>query len=246
MLSSFIFAQVLALAIPASSHDTPYKVLFKVSNIENGKDASFAIQVRPEWAPKAAKHFGALLDKGFFDGQRFWKVSSGFAAQFGARANLSAELCDSEVQEDVRKVQNTRGKLSFLPEAGGSSEIVINIKDNSIMDSKGVIPFAEVTEGLSTIDRIYSGYGTGSKAPSPDKMRQEGNAYLQIKFPKLTYIQVAERVQPESKPEASAFQSSYPVPSTALVAMGVAMCLVLPSGWIISLMRGSSVPAQVL
>jgi len=244
--SAVTFLMTLAMSIPVDAHDAPYKVTFSVSNIENGKDSTFAIQVHPEWAPIAAKHFGNLLDQGLFDGERFWKVSSGFMAQFGTRGKLPAELCNNDAMEVLKKVPNSRGKLAFVPDADGKSEILINVKDNNIMDSKGFVPFAEVIGGMAIIDRIYAGYGTGSRAPSYDKMREEGNSYLQKNFPKLSYIKTAQRTQAEPKPAASALQGFNPVSPTCLVSIGVLLCLVLPGFWMISLMQEKSVPAQVL
>lgn len=245
MLPAILLLQILAVSVPAHAHDAPYMVSFSVANIENGKDSQFFVEVHPEWAPNAAKRFGALLDQGFFDEERFWKVSSGSMAQFGARADLPAEMCNTDDTQDVKQVPNSRGKLAFVPDADDKPQLLINIKDNNMMDARGFVPFAEVSGSMGIIDRIYSAYGTGSRAPSAEKMRQEGNAYLQKNFPKLSYIKSARRIQPKPKAATPAFHFTTPVPPACL-GISVLLCLVLPGCWIISLTRDKSVSSQVL
>lgn len=59
------------------------------------------------------------------------------------------------------------------------------------MDTQGFAPFAEVVEGMDIVDKLYNGYGEGApsgKGPSQALCQSQGNAYLQDKFPKLSFI----------------------------------------------------------
>lgn len=71
-------------------------------------------------------------------------------------------------------------------------------KDNSELDAKGSTPFAEVVEGMDVVDKLFSGYGEtleespSSGGPSAKAIESRGNKYLQIEFPKLSYIQAVQ------------------------------------------------------
>ena len=69
-----------------------------------------------------------------------------------------------------------------------TTQVFINLKSNQSLDSQGFAPFAEVTDGMDVVDKLYSGYG---EAPDQEAITKRGNAYLQGKFPKLDYIQKA-------------------------------------------------------
>jgi peptidyl-prolyl cis-trans isomerase A (cyclophilin A) len=45
---------------------------------------------------------------------------------------------------------------------------------------------------MNVVDKIYSGYG---EKPDQNRMRTEGNAYLQKEFPRLDYIKSATLVK---------------------------------------------------
>merc|ERR550532_1151633 len=101
----------------------------------------------------------------------------------------------------------------------------------SMQMEQGFIPFAEVVSGMFSVDRMYAGYGTGSRAPSYAKILSEGNAYLQKSFPKLAYIKNAERIhEPDSMP--APLQSSNPFPLTVIFPISILLAIIVPGGWI--------------
>ena len=48
-----------------------------------GGDESFKVEVTPEWAPFGAARFRELVETGFYDECRVFRVIKGFMAQFG-------------------------------------------------------------------------------------------------------------------------------------------------------------------
>merc|ERR550532_288476 len=100
----------------------------------------------------------------------------------------------------------------------------------SMQMEQGFIPFAEVVSGMFSVDRMYSGYGTGSRAPSYARILSEGNAYLQKTFPKLAYIKNAERMhEPPSMP--APLQSSNPFPLTGVFPVSILLVIIIPGAW---------------
>jgi len=69
-----------------------------------------------------------------------------------------------------------------------TTQIFFNTVNNSRLDSQKFSPFGEVISGMETIDRIYAGY---RETPSQGSIQLEGNAYLNKKFPLMSYIKHA-------------------------------------------------------
>jgi len=131
----------------------------------------------------------------FFDNVRFFRVIDGFMAQFGISGDpaVAATWREKKIRDDDTLTQNKRGRLTFATAGKDTrtTQIFINFRDNLFLDSQGFAPFAEVVEGMDTVEKLYKGYGEG--APSgkgPDQMlcQTKGNAYLKDKFPKLSFI----------------------------------------------------------
>jgi homoserine O-acetyltransferase len=73
-----------------------------------------------------------------------------------------------------------------------TTQVYINLTDNSRNDSQGFAPFGKVISGMDVVDKIYSGYGEnsggGMRAGRQDKLFEEGNAWLDKDFPRLTHL----------------------------------------------------------
>jgi peptidyl-prolyl cis-trans isomerase A (cyclophilin A) len=72
-----------------------------------------------------------------------------------------------------------------------TTQLFINLRDNSAYDRLGFAPFAEVVSGMDVVDRLYPEYEERPEQPLID---EEGNAYLTREFPNLDYIQKASLV----------------------------------------------------
>src|SRR5690348_16189142 len=71
----------------------------------------FVIEVHRDWAPFGADRFYNLVKGGFFDGVRFFRVISGFMAQFGIAGDphVAAVWRDQRIPDDPVRQSNTRG-----------------------------------------------------------------------------------------------------------------------------------------
>jgi len=159
----------------------------------------FVIRVVPEWAPLGAARFRTLVESGFYDGARFFRVLPGFVAQFGINGDpaVTRKWDKSEIKDDPVKQSNTRGRITFATAGPDTrtTQVFVNFNDkNARLDSKGFSPFGEVIEGMDVVERLHSGYGEGAphgKGPDQDRIEKEGNSYLERDFPKLDFIRTA-------------------------------------------------------
>jgi homoserine O-acetyltransferase len=84
-----------------------------------------------------------------------------------------------------------RGTFAFAmtgPNAR-TTQIYINLVDNTRNDSQGFSPMGRVVEGMSVVDSLYGGYGessgSGMRAGKQGPLLNGGNAYVDREFPKL-------------------------------------------------------------
>ncbi|HWS73307.1 MAG TPA: peptidylprolyl isomerase [Thermoanaerobaculia bacterium] len=162
----------------------------------------FVIEVHRDWAPKGADRFYNLVKNGYYDDVRFFRVLSGFMAQFGINGDpkLNDIWHEANIEDDPVRQSNTRGMVSYAMRGPGSrtTQLFINFADrNSQLDRMGFAPFGKVVEGMEIVDKLYSGYGEGAPqggGPAQDRAQEEGNAYLKASFPELDYVKTARIV----------------------------------------------------
>ncbi len=177
---------VLAIGAAPDSFD----VLFETSQ------GDFRVRVHRDWAPLGADRFHALVRRGFFNNQRFFRTRAGFIAQFGLHGDprVIAAWKGRTMPDDSARVTNRRGTLAyaFTTAHTRSTQIFINLADNSRLDAEGFAPFGEIVQGVEVIDRLYAGYdesaGGGMRAGRQGGIEREGNAHLTRDFPRLDYI----------------------------------------------------------
>lgn len=184
---------------PAAPVTAPasYRVRFETN------EGPFVVEVERRLAPNGADRFYQLVNDGFYDGVRFFRVISGFMAQFGINGDpaVTARWAGNTIQDDPVVGSNTRGTITFAmtgqPNSRGT-QLFINLVDNTNLDAQRFAPIGRVVEGMDVVDRLYSGYGEGAprgQGPDQAQIRSQGNAYLTQNFPQLSYIERATIVQ---------------------------------------------------
>jgi len=188
-------ALVLALLSLSACSRAPqapptFRVVFTTSK------GPFTVEVHRDWAPKGVGRFYDLIDKRFYDQNRFFRYVPDFVVQWGIQGDPQVQLKwrDNNITDDPVRQTNRRGTIAYA--TGGpntrTTQLFINLKDNPQLDQRGFAPFGEVISGMNVVDGLYSGYG---QTPSQDQIQLHGNAYLQSNFPQLDYIESA-RVEP--------------------------------------------------
>lgn len=150
----------------------------------------FVVVGRPDWAPLAAARFREMAEADFFVGNKFFQVTSNPAiAQFGYAANPDDNDNFNFIVDEPRTQQNLRGRLAMAPEMSvantRSTLMYVNRGDNPGFDQAGFAPFGEIMTGLDAIDAINGQYGD---TVDTDRVRAEGDAYLDADFPDLDEI----------------------------------------------------------
>jgi len=164
----------------------------------------FVVEAYRDWAPNGVDRFYQLARAGFYDGDRFFRVLTGFMAQFGLNGDpkVTSVWHERSIPDDPVKHSNARGTITFAARGAPNSrttQLFINYRDNANLDGMGFSPFGVVTEGMAAVDSLYAAYGEGAPdGPGPDQERAsaQGNAYFQRDFPKLDYITKATVLTP--------------------------------------------------
>jgi peptidyl-prolyl cis-trans isomerase A (cyclophilin A) len=164
----------------------------------------FVIEVHRDWAPRGADRFYNLVRSGYYDGVRFFRVISGFMAQFGIHGDpqVSAAWREQRIADDPVRRTNLRGMVSFATAGPGTrtTQVFINYGSNDRLDAMGFAPFGQVVEGMDVVDKLYAVYGEGAprgRGPDQGRIQAEGNAYLERDFGKLDYVKRASVVTPQ-------------------------------------------------
>jgi peptidyl-prolyl cis-trans isomerase A (cyclophilin A) len=152
----------------------------------------FVVEAQRDWAPHGVDRFYNLVKNGFYDGTCFFRVISGFMAQFGIHGDpkVSAVWRQERIQDDPVKQSNKRGYISYAMAGPNTrtTQLFINYTDNSRLDQLGFASIGRVVEGLEVVDQLYAGYGEGApqgKGPNQGRIQTEGNDYLSKSFPQL-------------------------------------------------------------
>ena len=152
----------------------------------------FVVEVHRAWAPNAADHFYQLVKAGFYDEARFFRVVPNFMVQFGIAADPAVQAkFKGTIKDDPVKESNKRGYVTFAQTSAPNSrstQIFVNFKDNSFLDSQRFAPFGQVTSGMDAVDKINAEY---KEQPNQGQIQAEGNKYLKASFPKLDYVKKA-------------------------------------------------------
>ncbi len=155
----------------------------------------FVVAVTRPWAPRGADRFYNLVRVGYFTEVSFYRVLEGYIAQFGTHGNpeINRLWADARIGDDSVKESNLRGMIAFAQEAPHSrtTQMYINLKDNSDLDESGLAPFGQVVEGMPIVDSLFSEYGElhpKGDGPRPNLLQNLGNKYLKRQFPDLDYI----------------------------------------------------------
>jgi len=167
-------------------------------------EGTFDVTMHRDWSPLGVDRAYYLVKNGFYAGARFYRVESGFVAQWGFSGDPALDSLweDRPIDDEPVVASNERGTVSFA-RAGPrtrSYTLFVNLADNVRLDdypAGGVVgypPIGRITSGLDVIDGFYPGYTLDP--PYQDSISALGNEYLRRRYPQLDSI-VGTRVTRE-------------------------------------------------
>ena len=191
---------VMAIAAVMMGQPAPIKVRLDTSK------GPIVIAVHKEWAPRGAARFLELVESGYYDEARFFRIRKGTWAQFGIAGDpkvAQAWRTKTIPDDPFIGVTNKRGTVAFAfkDPNGRTTQVFINLKDNAeTHDKEPFVVFGEVEQGMDAADALYADYGEsaggGIRAGRQDPVFEGGNRYLMEKFPLLDYIKSARVSRP--------------------------------------------------
>ncbi|MGH7619804.1 MAG: peptidylprolyl isomerase [Gemmatimonadaceae bacterium] len=157
---------------------------------------SFTLEVTRALSPLGADRFYNLVRAGYYDDSRFTRAVPNFIVQFGVPkdSTLAALWYHHTFPDDSVKTGNVRGTFAFAMRGPNdrTTQIYINLVDNSRNDAQGFSPLGRVVDGMGVVDSLYNGYGEtsggGVRAGKQGPLLSGGNAFVDREYPKLDHL----------------------------------------------------------
>jgi len=175
-------------SMPATTPEM-FTVLFETTK------GPFTVEIQRAWAPNGADRIYELVKEKFFTDMRVFRAVENFVVQFGIPGDpaVSAKWMDKNIIDDPVTQSNTEGMFTFAAASqpnSRSTQVFVNLRDNSKLDTMGFAPVGKVTFGLGVVKSLYNGYGD-SISNLQSAIATEGNAFLDKSFPDLDTIKRA-------------------------------------------------------
>jgi homoserine O-acetyltransferase len=157
----------------------------------------FVLELIREWGPIGADRLHNLARLGYYDDTRVHRVNKNYIAQFGLNGNPAVNTAwkDQYLADDPPRSHNVRASFAFSFKAipnTRSTQIYINLVDNSRNDAEAFTMLGTVVEGMSVVDSLYSGYGensgSGVRQGRQGPLAEGGNAFIDREYPLLDRI----------------------------------------------------------
>ena len=128
------------------------------------------------------------MTNGFYNEQRFFRVVPGFVVQWGMSGDpeITKEWANAQFLDDPSRATR-EGAFPLLPNRPNSrtTQVFINLGDNTNLDGMRFAPFGEVTEGMDVVDKINAdAVSRPLRGISPSRV----TPICRKRFPTWTYI----------------------------------------------------------
>jgi cyclophilin family peptidyl-prolyl cis-trans isomerase len=170
MTGRYTLAAALLLIIAGSGFSRMTPDGAPVIVVETAK-GSFTIQTFPSDAPKTVAHIIALVQNGFYDGQRVHRALAGFVVQFGdpqkdldkrevwglgAAASSGTPVGAAEIVPRRTHVAGAVGLAHMGEPSQGDSQIYITLAARHDLDGKYAV-FGQVVDGADVPGQLQVG-----------------------------------------------------------------------------------------
>jgi cyclophilin family peptidyl-prolyl cis-trans isomerase len=156
----------------------------------------FVLELVRANGPIGADRLYNLARLGYYDDTRFHRVNANYIAQFGLHGDSAVNAVWRErfIDDDPPRSMNRRGTFAFSMKGPNtrSTQIYINLADNTRNDAEAFTVLGTVVEGMNVVDSLYSGYGersgSGVRQGRQGPLANGGNAWVDREFPLLDHI----------------------------------------------------------
>jgi cyclophilin family peptidyl-prolyl cis-trans isomerase len=156
----------------------------------------FVLELVRANGPIGADHLYNLARLGYYDDTRFHRVNANYIAQFGLSGDsaINAIWRERFLADDPPRSTNQRGTYAFSMKGPRtrSTQIYINLGDNSRNNGEPFTVLGTVVEGMSVVDSLYAGYGensgSGVRQGRQGPLANGGNAFVDREYPLLDRI----------------------------------------------------------
>ena len=181
----------MLFALAACLADAPatYHVTFATD--VPGHSDPIVVEVTRSLAPLGADHFYALVQDGFYNEAAFFRVVPNFVVQFGIAGTPAENVkWKKPIQDDPVVGSNVKGTITYATAGPNTrtSQLFINYKDNTNLDSQGFAPFGKVVSGMDTALAIYNPTPGSSGGINQNSYESKGNTWLKEQYPKANFI----------------------------------------------------------
>jgi peptidyl-prolyl cis-trans isomerase A (cyclophilin A) len=180
----------LLLLVSAKSPDN-YCVKFTLSN-----QKSMLITVDRNLAPIGSDHFYRLVQDRFYDNSAIFRVVPNFVIQFGLSGTpaVNAKWNTTTLKDDPVLTSNKIASLSYATSGPNTrtTQLFINLADNSRLDALGFAPFGRVISDMSVPNSVFNPTPNDKGGIDQDEYQSKGNEWLLSKYPQTTFIRSAK------------------------------------------------------
>ena len=166
--------------------------------------------------------------KTVYNDAAFFRVVPSFVVQFGI-AGTPAENAKwkAAIKDDPVVASNKVGTLTYATAGPNTrtSQLFINLADNTNLDSQGFAPFGRVIKGLDVVRAIINPTPSSSGGVDQHAYETQGNAWIKAAYPNINSIRYMTMVEPPaspvvgqtlpSQPQGGSLPSSTALPSSS-------------------------------
>lgn len=190
-------------ACNSGSHDAPNlapepdptaPAKFLVSWKTTLNDQPIVLEVVREWSPLGADRFYQLINDNYYTCGAFFRVVPDWVVQWGIASQPEETLkWNTPIPDEPVLESNTYGMVSYA-NAGPNTrttQIFVNLADNSRLDADGFSPFARVLEGMDAIEALYNPgncSATTCLGADQENYTEYGNEWILEEYPEIDLI----------------------------------------------------------
>jgi len=136
-----------------------------------------------------------MLAARFFDDSAFFRVVDNFVVQFGISGDPDLNtMFEDEIDDDEVSASNLKGTISFAKADKPNTrttQLFINLKDNTSLDSKGSAPFAGVVAGMGVLEAVNNPTPDDHGGVDQSDYIEKGALWIDQHYPDISHIKTA-------------------------------------------------------